>query len=159
MTSAARISYETFTKTAPAAYSALLALGKAVDDAGLEKALTELIKVRASQINDCAFCLQYHLNIARKLGVPAEKLDLVATWQEAGVYTDRELAALKWTEALCKMPLNGSPEDAVYEAVRTQFSETELVFLTVSVATINQWNRIAGALRFAPPIPVRTEAK
>lgn len=150
-----RIDYNAFRDIAPAAYSGLLALGKAVDDSGLEKSLTELIKIRASQLNGCAFCLQYHLNVARKIGVPTAKLDLVATWREAGVYSEREMAALAWAEALTLI-VEGAPDDALYQQTLQHFSREELVFLTVSVATINQWNRIGGALRFAPPIPAQS---
>lgn len=145
-----RISYETF-KTLPA-YAALTALSRSVDESGLEKALTELVKVRASQMNGCAFCLQFHLSVARKHGLAPEKLDLVAAWREAGVFTAREMAALAWTEALTTL----GPEalgDEAYGALLTAFTESEATHLTVSIATINQWNRIAMALRFAPPLP------
>ncbi len=151
----ARLDYEHFAKTAAAA--ALLTLGKAVDESGLAKELTELIKLRASQINGCAFCLQLHLNIARKLGMPNQKLDLVATWREAGVFTDREMAALAWTEILTDVARQGAADEA-YAAVRRHFSETEALFLTVAIGTINQWNRIAVALRFPPPIPRQDKA-
>lgn len=145
-----RMEYEAFTKLP--AYAALAALSRSVTESGLEKALTELIKVRASQMNGCAFCLQFHLNVARKLGVAAEKLDLVAAWREAGVFTAREMAALAWTEALTALD-HASVGDQDYAALLTQFTESEAVQLTVAVATINQWNRIGVALRFAPPLP------
>ena len=153
----ARLDYEDFTKAAPAAYAALVALGKAVDDSGLAKELTELVKLRASQINGCAFCLQLHLNIARKLGMPNQKLDLVAAWREAGVFTEKEMAALAWTEILTDVARQGAADEA-YAAVRRHFNETEALFLTVAIGTINQWNRIAVALRFTPPIPRRDKA-
>jgi len=147
----ARLSYGDFAAAAPAARAALFAMGKAVDDSGLEKTLTELIKLRASQMNGCAFCIQFHLNTARKLGVAGEKLDLVAAWREAGVFSDREKAALAWTEALTTMPADAA-SDADFARLLTQFDETEAMFLTLAVAGINQWNRIAVALRFAPPV-------
>lgn len=150
----ARVSYESFARLAPAARTALAALDKAVDDAGLDKSLREIIKLRASQINGCAFCVQYHLNVARKLGVPARKLDLVAVWREAGVFSPREMAALDWTEALTGMTLEVTSELA-YAQLREHFSEPEAVFLTIAIGTINQWNRIAVALRFDPPIPAQ----
>jgi AhpD family alkylhydroperoxidase len=149
-----RISYDNFATTAAATHAALLALGQSVDEAGLEKPLTELIKLRASQINGCAFCVQYHLNVARKLGVSGEKLDLVAVWREAGVFTPREMAALAWTEALTEMTAEVVSEEA-YAALLRQFTATEAMFLTVAIGTINQWNRIAVALRFSPPLPRR----
>lgn len=141
-----------FEREAAEVLAALGALGKAVDNSGLDKSLTELLKVRASQLNGCAFCLQYHLNYARKLRVTPAKLDLVATWRDAGVYSARERAALAWTEALTSMP-SLHIADADYADVQAQFSRTELAFLTSAIAAINAWNRIAGALRFSPPIP------
>ena len=93
-----RISYETFQKTAPGAQAALLAMGKSTEESGLDKTIVELAKLRVSQINNCAFCLQIHLNVSRRLGVPQEKLDLVATWHEAGIFSDKECAALAWAE-------------------------------------------------------------
>lgn len=147
-----RIGRSDFDDIAPAAVAALRALGKAVDDSGLEKTLTELIKVRASQINGCAFCIQFHLNMARKLGVETPKLDLLAAWREVGVYTARERAALAWTEALTRMDRH-SVSDATYAQVQEQFTRSEIAFLTTSVGAINAWNRIAGSLHFAPPVP------
>jgi AhpD family alkylhydroperoxidase len=148
----ARMELDRFSQLAPGARAALSALTKAVDDSGLEKALTELIKIRASQINGCAFCLQFHLNIARKAKVAQTKLDLVAVWREAGVFTARETAALQWTEALTHVTSSGVSDD-VYKVVSKEFSESELASLTVAVGTINAWNRIAMAFRFTPPIP------
>ncbi|MFO1299596.1 MAG: carboxymuconolactone decarboxylase family protein [Burkholderiaceae bacterium] len=149
---ATRIGREEFDEIAPAAVAALRALGKAVDESGLEKPLTELIKVRASQVNGCAFCIQYHLNVARKLGVEAPKLDLLAAWREAGVHSPRERAALAWTEALTRMDRH-SVSDANWAQVQAQFTRSEIAFLTASIGAINAWNRIAGALHFAPPVP------
>ncbi len=146
-----RVSYEDFTKSAPAVSAALRALGKAVDNSGLEKELTELVKVRASQINGCAFCLQFHLNTARKLGLPERKLDLLPVWREAGVYSEREMAALAWAEALTEEAAEGAT-DAAYAALLEHFSQSDALFLTVAIGTINQWNRIAGPLRFALPL-------
>lgn len=149
-----RTGYETFTQTAAAAYAALRALGACVDDSGLEKSLTELVKLRVSQINGCAFCIQFHLNIARGAGIAAEKLDLVAAWREAGVFTAREMAALSWAETLTAMD-NDAASDADYAALLEQFTQSEAMFLTIAVGTINQWNRIAVGLRFSPPLPSR----
>ncbi len=146
-----RVNYNAFRKLAPDAGAALSALGKAVDDAGFDKELTELIKIRVSQINGCAFCLQHHLNIARKLGVKPEKIDLVAVWRDAGIFTERECTALAWSECLTNLATAGAPDDA-YAAVRAHFTEAEAVFLTIAIGTINTWNRIGVALRFAPPM-------
>jgi len=147
-----RIIWNDFDLTAPAVTIALRALGQAVDDSGLDKSLVELIKLRASQINGCAYCIQYHLNVARRLGVVPAKLDLVAAWREAGVYTVRERAALAWAEALTLMA-GRHVSDAIYTELQAQFSEIEITFLTAAIGAINAWNRIAGALQFAPSIP------
>ena len=155
MTTQARIDYAAFSQLAPAVTAALSALSKAVADAHLEKLdpqLIELLKIRASQINGCVFCLQFHLNLARKANLSQTKLDLVAVWREAGIFTAVESAALEWTEALTLVTPAGVA-DEVYERVRQQFSETELALLTSTIAGINAWNRIAIALRFTPPIP------
>jgi AhpD family alkylhydroperoxidase len=146
-----RIDENQYYQTAPEVAAALLALGKAVDDSGLDKTLTELMKLRASQLNGCAYCIQYHLNVARKLGMSSAKLDLVAAWRDAGVFSSREMAALAWTEALTRMAGN-AVSDSVYEELEKQFSEPEIAFLTAAIAAINAWNRIAGALGFEPPI-------
>jgi AhpD family alkylhydroperoxidase len=98
-----RVTYEDFVARAPAVAAALRELSKTAGEAGLDKRLVELIKVRASQINGCAFCVQFHINLARKLGVPVAKLDLVAVWREAGVFDARESAALAWTETLTRL--------------------------------------------------------
>lgn len=147
-----RSDFPGFEQVAPAVVAALRLLGKAVDDSGLDKPLTELLKLRASQLNGCAFCLQFHLNLARKLGLAPAKIDLVATWREAGIFSPRERAALAWTEALTLMaqqPL----ADSAYAALQAEFSGPEIAFLTAAVGAINAWNRIAGALQFPPPIP------
>ncbi len=148
-----RIEGDRFRKDAAQVYAALLAMGDAVKASGLDVALTELVKVRASQVNGCAFCLGYHLDLARRAEVPAQKLDLLATWHEAvGVYSARERVALAWTEALCTMP-SQPVDDALWTALVEQFGESEAMFLTAAIANINAWNRIAGALQFTPPRP------
>jgi AhpD family alkylhydroperoxidase len=155
--SAPRISYDSFAKTAPAAQAALLTMGKSADEAGFDKQIVELAKLRVSQINNCAFCLQIHLNVSRKLGVAQEKLDLVATWHEAGIFSDKECAALAWAETLTRLSDRSVPDEA-YEAVRRHFSEEEVIFLSVAIANINAWNRLGAAFRFAPPIQRRVAA-
>ena len=141
------IDYAFFQRTAPDAYGALMALGKAVDDAGLEKTLTELVKLRVSQINGCAFCVAFHLNIARRIGVDSHKLDLVSVWRHSPVFSGRERAALSWAEALTSM----AGEHAPAREGSGEFSSREILMLTIAVAHINAWNRIAGGLHFAPP--------
>jgi len=152
MAADARMEFAEFEKIAPEARAALSALSKAVEDSGLEKGLIELLKIRASQVNGCAFCVQFHLNLARKAGVAQTKLDLVAVWRDAGVFSEREMAALAWTEELTNVTPNGVGNEA-YGAAERAFTKSELVFLTVAVASINTWNRIAMAFRFTPPIP------
>jgi AhpD family alkylhydroperoxidase len=144
-----RLSYEDFTKAAPGAYAGLAALSKAVDESGLEKSLTELVKLRASQMNGCAFCVSFHLNTLRKLGVAQEKIDLLPVWREADVFSDRELAALAWTETLTDLSPRGASNKA-YAALLDHFTDSEAMFLSVAIATINSWNRLGVALRFAP---------
>ena len=148
-----RISYETFQKTAPGAQAALLAMGKSTDESGLDKTIVELAKLRVSQINNCAFCLQIHLNVSRRLGVPQEKLDLVATWHEAGIFC----AALAWAELLTRLADRSVPDEA-YEAVCKHFSQDEVIALSVAIANINAWNRLGAAFRFAPPIQKKVAA-
>ena len=129
------------------------------EESGIDKTIIELAKLRVSQINNCAFCLQIHLNVSRRLGVPQEKLDLVATWQEAGIFSDKECAALAWAETLTRLAGRSVPDEA-YGSVRRHFSEDEVIPLSVAIATINAWNRLGAAFRFAPPIPKKaTESK
>jgi AhpD family alkylhydroperoxidase len=144
-----RLTYEAFTAGAPGAYAALGALSKSVDESGLDKSLTELVKLRASQINGCAFCVSFHLNVLRTLGVAREKIDLLPVWREAGVYSEREYAALEWTEIMTELA-HDSASDAAYATLRVAFSETEATFLNIAIATINAWNRLGVAMRFAP---------
>ena len=146
-----RIDRPEFALLTPGVSEALQALGKAVAASTLPTELLELIKVRASQINGCAFCLQFHLIAARRLNVPAEKLDLVAVWHEAPVFSDRERQALAWTEALTRAT-EGGAGDKLYARVLAEFGPTELSYLTAAIANINAWNRIAAGLRFAPPL-------
>src|SRR5262245_36657733 len=134
--SSVRISYEAFQKSVPGAQAALLAMGKSIEETGLDKTVVELAKLRVSQINNCAFCLQIHLNVSRRLDVPQEKLDLLATWHEAGIFSERECAALAWAETLTRLD-GRSVSDEAYEAARHHFDEAELIALSVAVANIN----------------------
>jgi len=152
MSSSARITAQEFQKFAPAANAAFAALSQAIAASNLEKDLVEMLKLRASQINGCAFCTQYHLNEARHLGVPAAKLDLLVVWREAGIFSEREKAAFAWTELLTRLSEN-HVADEDYAAVSAQFSQEELAWLSAAVALINTWNRIAAPFQYAPPIP------
>lgn len=149
---APRMPWSAFAQAAPGVIAALRALNKSVEDAGLDKPLIELLKIRVSQLNDCAFCLQFHRNAGRAAGLPAAKLDLVATWAEAGLYTPRERAALAWAEALTQMNRH-AVTDALYAGLQGHFTPDEIAHLTASIGAINAWNRIAGGLRFTPPDP------
>ena len=144
----ARSEYEDFKTLAPDAYDAVLALGGVAASAGLDKELLELIKLRASQINGCAFCVQHHILLSERLGVSADKLNLVVVWREAPLFSARERAALGWTEALTL--LNGGVSDEVYAAASAEFSEQELLYLTSAIASINVWNRLGVGYRWTP---------
>ncbi|MGH7117698.1 MAG: carboxymuconolactone decarboxylase family protein [Acetobacteraceae bacterium] len=137
---------------APGGLKALLGLQAYVNQTGLEPALLELVKIRSSQINGCAFCLAMHHRDARKMGERAERLDLLPAWEEAPLYTPRERAALAWTEAVT-LVADGHVPDAVYAKARQEFSEKELVDLTYAVIAINCWNRINVAFRTPPDLP------
>ena len=141
---------------APEGYKAMRAFAAYVEKCGLEHSLLELVKIRASQLNGCAFCLVMHTNDARTLGETDERMHLLNAWQEATVFSPRERAALAWTEALT-LVTEGHVPDAVYEEARKQFSEKELVDLTYAVMAINSWNRIAIAFR-KPPVLSRANA-
>lgn len=149
--SADPITQKRFYELAPAAVQALLELGKAVDASGLDKGLSELIKLRVSQMNGCAFCTKMHLDVGRKLGLDPLKLDLVAVWPEVELFTPREKAALGWAEACTRLPPDHASDQA-YQAMRQEFSESEAVFLTAAIANINAWNRIAAPLHYAPQL-------
>src|SRR5437879_297542 len=140
-------------QAAPDTIKALSALEAQVQASGPEQSLIELVKTRASQINGCAYCINMHTQDARKHGETEQRLYLLNAWREAPVYTDR--AALSWTEAVTLISETHAPDD-VYSEVRSQFSEAETVNLTMLIATINAWNRLAISFRAVPP--VRTKA-
>ena len=140
----ARSEYADFKALAPDVFDAVLALGQFAAKAGLDKQLLELIKLRASQINGCAFFLQ-----AEKLGLSADKLNLVVVWREAPLFSARERAALAWTEALTL--LGDGVSDEVYAQASAEFSEKELTYLTSAIASINVWNRFGATYRWTPP--------
>jgi len=143
-----------FYQAAPETIKALTALETLLQDSGLEQSLIELVKTRASQINGCAFCINMHTQDARKHGETEQRVYLLNAWREAPVYTDRERAALAWTEALTLISETHAPDD-IYNEVRTHFSETETVSLTMLIGTINAWNRLAIAFRAVPPLKAK----
>jgi AhpD family alkylhydroperoxidase len=142
-------------QAAPETVNALMALENQVTSSGLEQSLIELVKTRASQINGCAFCINMHTQDARKHGETEQRLYLLNAWREAPVYTERERAALAWTDALTLISETHAPDD-VYQEVRAQFSEAETVNLTMLIATINAWNRLAISFRSMPPVKVKS---
>jgi AhpD family alkylhydroperoxidase len=144
-------------KLAPQETAALISIGQAVEKSGLERELIELVKLRASQINGCAHCIDMHTKELRAAGDSEQRLYLLDAWREAPCYTDRERAALAWTEAVTLISETHAPDD-VYNEVRAHFSEAETVNLTMLIATINSWNRLAISFRSVPPVKVAATA-
>ena len=136
-------------KVAPGGFKAMSSLETYLRDSGLDKALLHMVKLRASQINGCAYCIDMHWKDARAVGESEQRLYGLNAWREAPYNTDRERAALEWTEALTNIT-DGHVPDAVYDAVRGHFSEKELADLAWAVAAINAWNRVAVATRMLP---------
>jgi AhpD family alkylhydroperoxidase len=146
------MSSQDFQKYAAAGNNAIIELSKAVAASGLDPELQQLVKLRASQINGCAFCTQLHLNESRHMGIAAPKLDLIAVWREAGVFSEKEKAALQWTELLTRLSEHHI-SDADFAAVSAHFAPQELAWLSIAVGVINTWNRIAAPFQYTPPIP------
>ncbi|MGE5626160.1 MAG: carboxymuconolactone decarboxylase family protein [Bacillota bacterium] len=138
-----------YRKAAPEALAAMRALQEGLSASKLEPGLLELVKIRASQINGCAFCLDMHTRDARKLGEEEQRIYQLDAWQDSPLYTQRERAALAWTEVITRISPE-SVDDELYEAVREEFGERELVFLTLAVVAINGWNRLNIAFRTPP---------
>jgi len=141
-----RIAYN---KYSPNALHAMLPLEKHLKSSTIEEKLLHLVKLRASQINGCAYCIDMHSIDARAAGDTEQRLYALNAWRETPFFTPRERAALEWTESLTLISQNHVP-DELYESVRKEFSENELVDLTYAVATINAWNRIAISMRAVP---------
>jgi len=141
---------------APEAYRALQAMEAYVDGLAFPKKLMELVKIRASQMNGCAYCLDMHAKDARALGETEQRIYLLDAWRESPIYSEQERAALEWTEALTALS-GGQVTDEVYGRARRQFTEKELVELSMVVITINAWNRMSVAFRH--PLPGSYRAK
>lgn len=141
-----RIDYR---KYAQDALKSLLGLEKYISESGLDHKLIHLIKMRASQINGCAYCIDMHSIDARALGETEQRLYALDAWRETPFFTDRERVALEWTEAVTRVSETHVP-DTVYEEVKKQFSEKEIVDLTIVVSAINMWNRLAISMRAVP---------
>ncbi len=142
---------------APRTLRAMKAFEQQVRNCGLEHSLIELVKTRASQINGCAFCVHMHTRDARAAGETEERLYLLSAWQESPLYTPRERAALAWTDALTRVA-ETPPSDALYEEVRAEFSEEEMVKLTLVIGAINVWNRLSVGFHAIHPTEDETDA-
>jgi AhpD family alkylhydroperoxidase len=142
----ARLNYA---KAAPGVYDAMDALDSYLQDCGLEKPLLLLVQLRASQINGCAYCLDMHWKDLRAIGEGEQRLCSLDAWRECPYYTERERAALAWTEAVT-LVRDGHVSDAIFDQVRPLFSEKELSDLTLAVAAINAWNRLSISARLVP---------
>ncbi len=151
-TNGPRLDWKTFQTMVPSLAKGMAVIAHGVRASGIEAELIELVKVRVSQLNGCAFCVQYHLNDARKVGVAPEKLDLLAEWREAGIFSNREAAALAWAERVTLLAQQHIDDD-LYAGVSAHFSQEEIALLTTAIGQINFWNRIAAPFRFTPPIP------
>jgi len=155
---APRMNYAHLNKHAGKEIGALLAMGEAVANCGLEKELLEFVKIRASQINGCAFCLQMHTTDARKIGMSEERLTLTATWREAPFYSERERAALALTESVTLIADHHGVPDEIYNEAASVFTEAELAHLISAIVNINAWNRISITYRFTPQVTVAKAA-
>ena len=138
-----------YLKAGRGGYQAMLGLEKYLHECGLEESLIHLIKLRTSQINGCAYCIDMHWKDLRSIGEEEQRLYGLDAWEESPYYTDRERAALAWTEAVTNIREGHAP-DEVYELAAKQFTEKELADLTLAIATINAWNRLSIAARTVP---------
>ena len=138
-----------FYKASPDAMKALIALEVAMSKLGLDPLLLDLVKLRASQINGCAFCVDLHSSDARKKGETERRLYAISAWRETPFFTDKERAALAWTESLTRVADTHAP-DADYDALRRHFTEAEMTNLTVAIGLINTWNRLSIGFRKMP---------
>jgi AhpD family alkylhydroperoxidase len=140
-----------FFKAAPDAYKAVAALENYVQHSGIEKRLIHLIKLRASIINGCSYCVDMHVKEARHTGLSEQWINLVSAWKESPVYDARERAVLGWVDSLTNVAQTGAPDDA-YEPLKAHFSEEDMTKLTVAIGTINVWNRLCVGFRAQHPI-------
>lgn len=145
----ARSEFADFRALVPDLETKVRALASAAAEAGLDKELIELVKIRVSQINGCAFCVQFHINQAQGLGVEAAKLHQLVVWREAQVYSSRERAALAFAEALTLLPQGVS--DELYAEASAEFDAKALAYLASAIAGINVWNRFGVMYRWTPP--------
>lgn len=144
-------------KTAAEGTKGLMAVEAAIEKSGLEHGLIALVKLRASQINGCPYCIYMHVGEALKHGESDMRLHLLDAWRESPAFTDRERAALTWTEVLTRVSPAGAPA-ADYESLKPHFNETEIAYLTLAIAAINAWNRVQIGLRAVHPMPAAKAA-
>jgi AhpD family alkylhydroperoxidase len=140
-----------FAEASPDAYKAVLGLENYVQNSGLERRFIDLIKLRASQINGCAYCVDMHVKESRHDGLGEQWINLMSVWRESPVYDDKERALLGWVDAVTRLADTGAPDDA-YQALAAQFSEKEITDITVAIGAINVWNRLAVGARTPHPI-------
>lgn len=136
-------------KASPDAYKAMLGLEQALAKSGLETSLLELVRLRASQLNGCAYCVNMHANDARKAGETEARLQALSVWHETRFFTERERAALAWVESLTLLAEKHAPQDQ-FDALREHFSDAEIANLTLAIATINAWNRFGVGMAMVP---------
>ena len=144
-------------KLAPGIMKAMIELEKTVAASGLEYSLYELVRIRASQINGCAYCIHMHTLDARRAGETEERIYLVSAWRESPLFTPRERAALAWAESLTLVARTGAPDED-FEALRGHFTQEEIVALSMAINTINLWNRIAVGFRSVHPVESNVSA-
>lgn len=148
--------FEDYRALAPGVIDALAAMSAAIREAGIDETLLELAKLRASQLNGCAQCLQIHINAARRLEMEIAKIDQVAVWRHSPVYDERERAVLAWTELLTDLTRN-EIGDEDYRAIHRHFTTAEVAALTAAIAQIGVYNRLGNAYHFTPPHASRRE--
>ncbi|MBS0192214.1 MAG: carboxymuconolactone decarboxylase family protein [Phycisphaerales bacterium] len=146
-----------YARAAPEIFRGMLGVEKALHSGGIEPRLLHMIKLRASQINGCAYCMDMHWKDAKAAGETEERLYMLNAWRESPLYSDRERAAMAWVEAVTNITVGHAPDD-LYEATRAQFDEKQMAELTWAIASINAWNRIAISFRATPGIYQSTKA-
>lgn len=146
-----------FFKASPEAYKAVVALEEFVQNSGLERRFIHLIKLRASIINGCAFCVDMHVKESRHDGLSEQWINLMSVWRESPVYDARERALLGWVDAVTNIAQTGAPDEA-YEQLKAHFSEEEMTKITVAIGTINIWNRLAVGFRSLHPLDKPAQA-
>jgi len=144
-------------KASPDAIKAVMALEESFQKSGLERRLIHLIKLRASIINGCAFCVDMHVKESRHDGLPEQWINLMSVWRESTVYDARERAVLGWVDAVTNLAQTGAPDDA-YETLKAHFTEDEMVKITVGIGAINIWNRLAVGFRSQHPVDATAKA-